>query len=62
MASVTTIEAVFEKGVLRPLGRVELPEGAKVHLRVNRVPTSDELARVHEVLSRRFEARAELPR
>ena len=29
LATVKAIEVVYERGVFRPLGRVELPEGAR---------------------------------
>ncbi len=28
------VEAVYEKGVLRPLGKLDLPEGVRVRLRI----------------------------
>ena len=35
---MTTVEAVYEHGVLRPVNRVELPEGTRVRLEIT---TSD---------------------
>ena len=31
------IEAVYEKGVLRPLEKLDLPEGIRVRLRIERI-------------------------
>ena len=51
------IEAVFEDGVFRPLGPVDLPEGTTVHV----VPApisaqqNDARRRVFEILSHSFE-------
>ena len=60
------ITAIFEKGVFRPLGPVELAEGSQVHVEI---PTSKDQAtppertqeeeahidRVYEILSQRFD-------
>ena len=31
------VEAVYEKGVLRPLEKLDLPEGTRVRLRIERI-------------------------
>ena len=59
------INAIFEKGVFRPLGNVELAEGSQVQVEIpaskNAVPperTPDEEAhidRVYEILSQRYD-------
>jgi predicted DNA-binding antitoxin AbrB/MazE fold protein len=55
---MTTIEAIFENGVFRPLNSVDLPEHARVHLAVSRWPTiapNHPQADLWKVLSQRYE-------
>lgn len=55
---MTTVEAIFENGVFRPLKNVDLPEHAHVQLAVTRWPEIDSghpQAKLWEILSRRFE-------
>ncbi len=58
-----TITAVFENGVFRPTGPVDLPEGSTVRLQAEPVPpadlelTPDQLAaqeEVYRIMSRRY--------
>jgi predicted DNA-binding antitoxin AbrB/MazE fold protein len=52
-----TVYAVYEKGVFRPLEPVELPENCEVQFEPRVVGKADDpehLARVQEILSRRF--------
>jgi predicted DNA-binding antitoxin AbrB/MazE fold protein len=56
-----TITAVYENGVFRPLGPVELPEHTRVEFEPKVQPAEpaapavpDGLARVYNVLSRRY--------
>jgi predicted DNA-binding antitoxin AbrB/MazE fold protein len=58
---MATITAVFENGVFRPLGPVQLPEHTRVEFEPKiqvAVPApeagSEGLARVYDVLSRRY--------
>lgn len=56
------IPAVFENGVFRPLGPVELPEGSRVqvevpapHAAAPRTPAAEaHIDRVNAILSKRF--------
>jgi predicted DNA-binding antitoxin AbrB/MazE fold protein len=54
----TTIEAIFENGVFRPVGKVDLPEHARVRLAVSswpiKIDPNDPQAKVWEALSLRF--------
>ena len=56
---MSTVRAVFENGVFRPSGKVDLPERCEVEFEpkiVNPSPPSGELLeRVYEVLSRSYE-------
>lgn len=60
------VTAIFEKGIFRPLGPVQLPEGSHVHVEIpapttgalTPVRTPEEEAhidRVYEILSQRFD-------
>jgi len=54
---MTTVEAIYENGVFRPLNKVDLPDQTHVQLAVSRWPTMDPnhpQAELWEVLSRRF--------
>jgi predicted DNA-binding antitoxin AbrB/MazE fold protein len=57
---MSTIHAIFEDGVFRPREPVELPEGSEVEFEPRIVPPGDSendaLARVYELLGRRFES------
>lgn len=53
-----TVHAIFENGVFRPTGPVELPEGTTVEFEprvpeTKRVPTLED---VYEILSHRFDS------
>ena len=60
---MNAIPAVYESGVFRPVGPVDLPEGSLVSVHPNPLPTEPEptpaqLAarrRVYEILSRRYD-------
>jgi predicted DNA-binding antitoxin AbrB/MazE fold protein len=54
---MSTIEAVYENGVFRPLGPVELPEHTRVAFEPRQLdpqPAGSDQGAVHEVLSRRY--------
>lgn len=54
-----TVSAIYEKGVFRPLEKVDLPEAALVEVIVPpHPPASDrpELVAIYDVLSERFES------
>jgi predicted DNA-binding antitoxin AbrB/MazE fold protein len=58
---MATITAVFENGVFRPLQPVQLPEHTRVEFEpkvqtaaVDKADTAEPLAKVYDVLSRRF--------
>ena len=59
MANMSPIRAVFENGVFRPIGPVELPERCLVEFEPEIVEpcvsAGEALAGVYEVLSRRHE-------
>ncbi|MHB1034536.1 MAG: antitoxin family protein [Pirellulales bacterium] len=54
-----TIHAVYENGVFRPLGQVELPDRCEVEFVptvVQEAPANNEsLAAIYEILSRNYE-------
>ena len=56
---MSAVHAIFEKGVFRPLGPVDLPEKAHVVFEPRMVSVdaapSPAMRRVYEVLSRSFE-------
>lgn len=56
---MTTIAAIYEAGVFKPLEKVDLPEAAQVELAVSEAPAAaevrPELAAVREALSFRYE-------
>lgn len=56
---MSTIRAIFEKGVFRPIGPVDLPEKTQVVFEPRIVNTdaapSPTMARVYEVLSRSYD-------
>ena len=52
-----TVQAVYENGVFRPSGPVELPEHAKVEFEPRQVivrPPEAELDAIYEILGRRY--------
>jgi predicted DNA-binding antitoxin AbrB/MazE fold protein len=54
-----TVHAIFENGVFRPTGPVELPEGCEVQFEpraVNAAPTTPTLDEVYAILARRFDS------
>ena len=58
---MATVTAIYENGVFRPLGPVDLPEHSRVEFEPKVQPASPEAAetpqgpgRVHDVLSRRY--------
>ena len=54
-----TIRAIYENGVFRPTGAVDLPEKTSVVFEPRVVPTENAptaaMARIYEILSRRYE-------
>jgi predicted DNA-binding antitoxin AbrB/MazE fold protein len=54
-----TIRAVYENGVFRPMGIVDLPEKTSVVFEPRVVPTetapTPAMARIYEILSRRYD-------
>jgi len=42
-------DAIYERGVFRPLAPVALPEAAKVHLKIEDVSTSEPSAHANEL-------------
>ena len=54
-----TIRAVYENGVFRPTGTVDLPESTSVVFEPRVVPAekapTPAMARIYEILSRRYE-------
>ncbi len=56
------INAIYENGVFRPLGPVNLPEGSKVRVQPEQEATEPTpsippgLAAIYEVLSRRYDS------
>ena len=58
---MSAVHAIFEKGVFRPIGPVDLPEKAHVVFEPRVVTDASgeapppEMARVYEVLSRRYD-------
>jgi len=56
---MNTIQAIYENGVFRPLGPVELPEQCQVEITPKVIGSPQDpahKARVHEILSRRHES------
>jgi len=56
---MTTIQAIYENGVFRPLGPVDLPEGSAVQVVVEPAASEENgahLDRVYGLLSRRFKS------
>ncbi len=61
-----TIDAVFEDGVFRPIGKVDLPEHCAVRVEIIAVdsshkadsepPMTEGLARIYEILSERYDS------
>ncbi|MBE0543484.1 MAG: antitoxin family protein [Verrucomicrobia bacterium] len=55
-----TIHAVYEQGVFRPLGKVELPEKTEVEFEPRTVAGPSQLkpgmAAIYEILSERYES------
>ena len=52
-----TVTAIYENGVFRPLGKIELPESSQVSVLLPdepRPPMRPTLAAVYEVLAERF--------
>lgn len=60
LEEMKTIEAVFEHGVLRPLERLALPEGAHVRVSVARKAGSDQELMVSEARKRPAQILAEI--
>ena len=59
LPAMKTVHAVYEQGVFRPTEPVELPEHCRVEFVPRVVGSSDDprhLARMQELLSRRFES------
>lgn len=60
MVAMKTIHAVYEKGVFRPLGAVQLPERAEVEFEprlVGKTPDRDEdLDGIYAILGERFKS------
>ena len=57
-----TIEVVYEKGMFKPLEKVEIPEGTKIHIKITERNLLKEyrgiLGKGDEKLLRRFELEA----
>jgi hypothetical protein len=68
MPFMKTIQAIYENGVFRPIGPVDLPEGSRVTLEPSRVevlqpqPTDPEFAHLEPGLARIRAILSELPR
>ena len=59
MNSMKTIHAVYEKGVFRPLEKVELPERTEVEFEPRPIESSakdQNLSAIYAVLSERYES------
>jgi len=56
---MSTVRAVFENGVFRPAGKVDLPDRCEVEFEPKIVspapPGKESLARIYEVLARSYE-------
>jgi predicted DNA-binding antitoxin AbrB/MazE fold protein len=57
---MTTIEAIYEHGVFRPLNPVILPENSRVHLQIvngasaKAAEQNDDMEAIYEILDRRY--------
>ncbi|HEY1378243.1 MAG TPA: antitoxin family protein [Gemmataceae bacterium] len=54
----TTVEAVYQGGVFKPVGPVDLPENQRVQLRVEALPAADVLAWLEQMREAREAIRA----
>jgi predicted DNA-binding antitoxin AbrB/MazE fold protein len=55
---MNTVQAIYEGGVFRPIGKVDLPEGTRVEFepRMVELEQSDATSRVFEILSESFDS------
>ena len=56
---MSTVPAIYENGVFRPLEKVDLPEASKVSVVLPEAPASDlrpTLAAVHAVMAERYDS------
>ena len=54
-APAQTIEVIYENGVLKPVDPLEMPEGTRLQASLRRVPSDEELDRIYQILSQRFD-------
>ena len=48
---MTTLEAIYENGVFKPIGPVALAEKQRVRLRIDPIPQEDALTRIEAIRS-----------
>jgi predicted DNA-binding antitoxin AbrB/MazE fold protein len=59
---MSTIEAIYEHGVFRPVEPVALPENSRVHLQIvngaspERGEQGDDMEAIYEILDRRYDS------